>query len=302
MTGYVRALRPEHWIKNLVVLAAFFFALGDAHQAPKLQPLFFSATGILTAAILFCIISSGIYIFNDIRDCALDRAHPLKKMRPIAAGLVPISHAWFMSVALLCGGLAGSYFLSKPLALIMSSYVLLQVGYSLGLKKIAMVDVLFIATGFVLRALAGAVVLTVTISPWLVLCTFLLALFLGFCKRRHEKSCVADEGSENRPSLANYDERLLDQVISISAAATIVSYSVYTLSPDTVQKFGSAGLGFSIPFVIFGIFRYLDLVYRHEKGNKPERLLLTDKPLLASVLLFSLVVVFFALRLPRFIF
>lgn len=296
LTHYIRAMRPEHWIKNLLVLAAFFFALGDSKEAIKLQPLWLATCHIIGAAIIFCIISSAVYVFNDIRDRDLDRAHPQKKLRPIAAGLVPLSHAWILSAALFTIGIASSILLSATLAYVVVAYILLQACYTLALKKIAMLDVLVIASGFVLRALAGAATLSVAISPWLVLCTFLLALFLGFCKRRHEKILLVGSASENRPSLANYDERLLDQVIGIAASATIVSYSVYTLSPDTVVKFGTAWLGFSIPFVIFGVFRYLDLVYRHDQGNKPERLLLADKPLLLNMLLYTVVILLVVIR------
>lgn len=296
LMGYVRAMRPEHWIKNLVVLAAFLFALGDSNQYGNLLPLWLSFSRVVGATVLFCVISSAVYLLNDIRDFELDRAHPQKKLRPIAAGLVPRSHAWLLAAVLLVAGVAGSAMLSPPLAYVIVAYLLLQACYTLGLKKIAMVDVLVIASGFVLRALAGAATLSVDISPWLVLCTFLLALFLGFCKRRHEKNLFSDDASENRPSLLNYDERLLDQVIGITAASTIVCYSVYTLSPDTIEKFGTSWLGFSIPFVIFGVFRYMDLVYRHEQGNRPEKLLLSDRPLLFDILLYSLVVLTVALR------
>jgi len=296
LMAYIKAMRPEHWVKNLLVLAAFFFALGDEKQATILMPIWLSACRIIGAAVLFCLVSSAIYLLNDIKDLELDRAHPQKRLRSIAAGLVPLSHAWALAAALLAVGIIGSILLSTNLAAVVIAYVLLQALYTLALKKVAMLDVLVIASGFVLRALAGAETLAVQISPWLVLCTFLLALFLGFCKRRHEKAMVADNVSENRPSLLNYDERLLDQVIGITAAATIVSYSVYTLSRDTVDKFGTSWLGFSIPFVIFGIFRYLDLVYRHDRGNKPERLLLTDRPLFISILLYALVVLVVALK------
>lgn len=296
LTAYIRAMRPEHWIKNLVVLAAFFFALGDKNQAANLQPLWLSLCRILSAAFAFCIVSSAVYLFNDIRDLDLDRAHPQKKLRPIAAGMVPLSHAMMLAAILFCAGIACSVLLSLSLACVVTSYVLLQAFYTFWLKKIAMLDVLMIASGFVLRALAGAAALSVAISPWLVLCTFLLALFLGFCKRRHEKILLTDSTGENRPSLLNYDERLLDQVIAITAAATVVLYSVYTLSSDTVGKFGTAWLGFSIPFVIFGVFRYLDLVYRHDQGNKPERLLLADKPLFVCILLYALVILVVVLR------
>jgi len=286
ISGIIRELRPSHWIKNTVVLAAFFFAIGDPGQASAIKPYASSLLKIVTAAALFCVISSGIYVLNDLFDLELDRAHPWKKFRPIAAGEIPRSIAVIIAAALLCAGLLGSWGLSRHFAYIAAGYIALHVCYSLFLKHLALVDVMIIAAGFVLRALAGAVVLSVAISPWLVLCTFLLALFLGFCKRKHEKILMDDRQVENRPSLSNYDEKLLDIIIAIVTAATIVCYAMYTLSPDTKHKFGSFNLGFSIPFVIFGLFRYLDLVYRHDKGNKPERILLTDVPILVDMALF----------------
>ena len=291
MSNLFKALRPQHWIKNTLVLAAFFFALGDKAQAPNL-PILSSALTALAAALLFCAVSSGVYVMNDIKDIALDREHPLKKHRPIAAGKISPPQAWLLAGILLGGGIIGSYLLCADLAIVVGAYILLQVAYSFRLKAIALLDVFVIATGFVLRALAGAVVLDVAISPWLVLCTFLLALFLGFCKRRHEKVLLENYDNENRPSLEMYDTKLLDQVIAIVAASTIVSYALYTLSADTISKFGSARLGFSIPFVMFGIFRYLDLVYRHEKGHRPETILLTDIPILIDVALYALTVLY----------
>jgi len=147
----------------------------------------------------------------------------------------------------------------------------MQLAYTLGLKKIALVDLFVIAFGFVLRALAGAVALNVYISPWLLLCTLLLALFLALCKRRHEKVVLADLGGNTRDSLENYDTKLLDQLIGIVSAAVIVFYSIYTLWPETINKYNTSNLAFTIPFVLFGLFRYLDLVYRHEKGDRPEK-------------------------------
>jgi 4-hydroxybenzoate polyprenyltransferase len=163
--------------------------------------------------------------------------------------------------------------------------------YTFFIKHIALVDVFIIAAGFVLRAIAGAVALTVDISAWLLLCTFLLAMFLGLCKRRHEKIQMETTGQESRQSLDNYNEKLLDQLIGIMAAASIIAYALYTLSPETIQKFGTRKLGFTIPFVVFGLFRYLDLVYRHEKGDRPEKILLTDKPTLINIAIYALVVV-----------
>jgi len=240
-------------------------------------------------------VSSGIYVLNDIRDREADRNHPTKKLRPIASGTVSVPQAWAVACLLLLGGLAGSWLLSCSFALVAGSYVAIQLVYTLWLKQIALVDILVIASGFVLRAIAGAVLFEdVTISPWLLLCTFLLALFLASCKRRQEKISLNEMTGEHRPSLRKYDEQLLDQLIAICSSATIVAYAIYTLWPGTVRKFGTAGLGFTIPFVVFGIFRYLDLAYRHNKGDRPEKVLLGDIPLLVNLFLYgvSLIVVF----------
>jgi 4-hydroxybenzoate polyprenyltransferase len=277
-------LRPSQWTKNGVVLAAYFFALWDRHQALPRD----AAGKALLAALLFCLVSSGVYVFNDIRDVRADRDHPLKRFRPIAAGRVPLPLAAGASLALLAAGIAGGFLLAPAFGGTLTGYVALQLAYSFWLKQVALVDSLVIAAGFVLRAIGGAVALHLVISPWLLLCTFLLALFLALCKRRHEKLLLDDEtAGRHRPSLDRYDARLLDQLIAIVSAATLVSYSIYTLWPDTVAKFGSARLGFSIPFVVFGIFRYLDLVYRHEQGGRPERILLTDIPILVNLLLYA---------------
>lgn len=294
VTDLVQTLRPTQWTKNIVVLAAFFFAFGDPGQALELVP---GLVRSLAAALLFCVVSSGIYALNDITDIKADRNHPLKKLRPIAAGRVPVPAAWCTAVCLLCAGCGGSWLLSPPFACVIVGYVAIQLVYSFGLKKVALVDIMVIAAGFVLRAIAGAVVLNVDISPWLLLCAFLLALFLALCKRRHEKILLDDAVNQHRPSLEKYGKRLLDQLIAIVSAATVISYSIYTLAPDTVSKFGTAKLGFTIPFVIFGIFRYLDLAYRHDKGGRPEKILLTDIPILVNVALYGLtVIIIFLLR------
>ncbi|OQA23675.1 MAG: Decaprenyl-phosphate phosphoribosyltransferase [Verrucomicrobia bacterium ADurb.Bin345] len=283
----VRALRPKQWTKNAVVFAAFAFALGDRQQNLDVAAFW----TVLYAAIAFCMVSSGVYLFNDVRDIEQDRAHPNKKLRPIAAGELPVPTALGMAAVLLAAGLALSWKLSLSLFYVVAGYVVLQVVYTLALKRVALVDLFVIAAGFVLRALAGGVVLEgVRISPWLLLCTLLLALFLALCKRRHEKVVLSDYGTDIRESLAKYDQQLLDQLIAIVSAATIVSYSLYTLWPDTVDKFETTRLAFTIPFVIFGIFRYLDLVYRHEKGGQPEQILLTDIPLLVDLVLYGLTV------------
>ncbi len=293
----VRAMRPSHWTKNIVVLAAFFFAMGDVSRKSSLgiREFMIAFSGML----LFCIASSGIYIINDIKDAQADRSHPVKKNRPIASGALPISTALWTALALLATACIGSYLLSPPFACVVGSYLGIQILYNIGLKKIALIDILSISIGFVLRAIAGAIILAVNISPWLLLCTFLLAMFLALCKRRREKMQVDDNGgnAKQRPALDNYDEHLLDQLIAIVSSATIVSYAIYTLSPDTISKFGTANLGFTIPFVLFGIFRYLDLVYRHSKGEQPEKTLLTDMPILINIALYgTFILIIFALK------
>ncbi len=288
MVPWLQALRPSQWIKNLIVLAAFFFACWDPSQhAAVASPL--AAWRVVAAALLFCAASSAIYLMNDIRDVAADRAHPVKRKRPIAAGQVGIRMAWAMAGVLLLLGLGGAWWLSVPFAELISAYVGLQVAYTFFLKRVALLDVFVIAVGFVLRAVAGALVIAVRISPWLLLCTFLLALFLGLCKRRHEKRLLeGGKAHQHRQALAGYDERLLDLLIGMAGASTMVSYAIYTLSPETVERFGTSQLGLTIPFVVFGIFRYLDLVYRQEQGGRPEKVLLTDRGMIITVLLYVL--------------
>jgi 4-hydroxybenzoate polyprenyltransferase len=287
VSSAIRALRPKQWTKNAVVFAAFLFALGDRQQHVGLSGFWTS----LQAALLFCLVSSGVYLLNDVKDVEQDRAHPTKRLRPIAAGeLSPRAASW-MAAGLLAAGLAGAWRMSPALLEVVGGYVVLQIAYTFALKRIALIDLFVIAGGFVLRALAGAVALQVTISPWLLLCALLLALFLALCKRRHERVVLNDALGETRKSLEYYDEHLLDQLIAVVSAATLVCYALYTLWPDTVEKFGTARLGLTIPFVIFGIFRYLDLVYRHEKGGQPELILLTDVPLLVDLALYGLTVV-----------
>lgn len=283
------SFRPVQWTKNIVVAVAFFFAYWDkAHTASiGLEALW----TVIPAFACFCMLSSAVYLMNDIMDVETDRNHPEKKFRPIAAGRISTTLAASVAFLLLAGALGGAWYLSKAFAVVAGAYAVMQVFYTLWLKRIALVDVFVLAAGFVLRAVAGAEVMPgVTISPWLLLCTFLLALFLALCKRRHEKVVIASTSNLSRPSLGQYDKALLDQLIGISACATIVCYAMYTLSPETSRKFGTPALGFTIPFVIFGIFRYLDLVYRHESGGRPEKILVTDAPMIVNMLLYGMTI------------
>ena len=284
MTGLLtllRLLRAKQWTKNAVVFAAYVFALGDQNQSLDAWELW----KVCLAAVAFALVSSAVYIFNDLRDAPQDRLHPIKCRRPIASGLVPPGPALGLAAVLLAAGLGGAWRLGGDLLAVIGGYFGLQVLYSLWLKRIPLLDVIVIALGFVLRALAGAVAIHVPISPWLLLCTLLLALFLGLCKRRHEKVNLAGAGT--RAVLDGYDERLLDLLITMTGAAALVCYSIYTLWPETVAKFGTPWLGATIPFVVFGIFRYMDLVYRRDQGDRPEHILLTDGPLLLDVALYG---------------
>jgi 4-hydroxybenzoate polyprenyltransferase len=276
----LRAMRPGQWTKNAVVAAAFFFAIGDKAQS---LDLFSAAIKTVLAVAAFCLVSSGVYVFNDIRDRDADRRHPEKRFRPIAAGRIPVRDAVVLSFFLLLFGMGLASYLHINMGLIVLSYIALQAVYSLGLKRVALVDILVIATGFVIRALAGGLALSVPVSPWLLMCTFLLALFLGVCKRRHEKVQVGAAEQGQREALDKYDTQLLDQLVAITSSSTVLSYAMYTLSPETVDKFGTAALGLTIPFVVFGVFRYLDLVYRQQLGGRPEKILLTDVPILINL-------------------
>jgi len=284
----LRALRPKQWTKNAVVLAALVFAAGDRAQHLSWTNLIGEA---LAALLIFCLASSAVYLMNDIKDVELDRAHPEKRRRPIAAGEVSTGLARMLAALLCATAVGGAAWLGQRFALVIGAYFLLQFFYSMGLKRLALVDLFVIAIGFVLRALGGAVAINVPISPWLLLCTFLLALFLALCKRRQELVLQPGGSAETRPSLSGYNERLLDQLIAMTGAATLVCYALYTQWPDTVDKFGTHNLGFTLPFVMFGLFRYVTLVYHHQMGERPEQVLLTDPPLLVTIALYALVTI-----------
>ncbi len=279
-----REIRPRQWTKNLVVFAAYFFALGDRHQDIPLAA-FWPALG---AFALFCLVSSGVYVFNDLADLEQDRTHPVKSRRPVAAGRIGPGQARILGSVLLAAGLAGAWWLPWGFALTIAAYAALQAAYTRWLKRVVLLDVLIIAAGFVLRVVAGGAAVGAAISPWLLICTFCMALFLALCKRRHERRLMNDtRDTRFRPSLAGSSTGLLDLLIAASAVAAVAAYSAYTQWPDTVQKFQTRGLGWTIPFVVLGILRYLHLVYRRDQGDQPEFILLTDPPLLADIALFA---------------
>jgi 4-hydroxybenzoate polyprenyltransferase len=276
-------LRVPQWTKNGLVLAGYVFSLGDPAQHAAPHPL----PTALAAALLFCLASSGVYILNDLRDVEADRVHPLKRHRPIARGAVSVRSARGIAALLSLAALGGAAAISPAFTAALAAYLALQALYTFVLKHIALADVFTIAAGFLLRAVAGAIAIDVDFSPWLLLCTLMLALFLGFCKRRQELVALRDGSPTQRPALRQYNRAVLDQLISISAASTVVCYSLYTLWPGTVDKFGTRGLAATIPLVVFGIFRYVFLVYAREHGEQPEQVLLTDRPLLATIALYG---------------
>jgi len=282
-----RALRPEQWVKNTVIAAPVLFALGDRTQMPGVR----SGGHAAAAVLLFCLVSSGVYLLNDIRDREQDRAHPRKRTRPLASGAIRPAEAALAAAGLLATGLGGALLISLPLAAIAAGYVAVQAAYTLWLKRIVLLDGLVIAGGFVLRAVAGAVAARVAVSPWLLLCTFLLALFLALCKRRHEKLHVGDHLG-TRSSLRAYDLNFLDPLLTAVTGATIAAYTLYTLWPDTVEKFGTRRLAATVPFVVFGLVRYLYLVRRRAEGDRPERVMLTDGPLRINLALYTLILLF----------
>jgi 4-hydroxybenzoate polyprenyltransferase len=282
LLAVVRALRPKQWTKNAAVLAPLVFA----HKA--LDPWLGLKAVVATAA--FCILSSAVYVFNDLVDRERDRLHPLKRLRPIASGQVGTGLAVGLGLMLVAVGLSAFWWLGLPAFGGALGYLGLQAAYTGLLKRLVILDVIAIALGFVVRVATGALAIDVPISNWLYICTFLLALFLGFSKRRAELSLLEGEAGAHRPNLAELSLPLLDQLISVVTASTVVSYALYTMSEETVRKFGTDGLKFTIPCVIYGIFRYLYLIYRRNEGGSPEKLLLTDLPLLLDIVLFVAIV------------
>ena len=275
----VLSLRPRQWAKNLFVFAGLIFSQS------LFSPLVWPA---LAAFVIFCALSGAVYVFNDLADLEKDRLHPAKRNRPIARGALPVPAAAALGVGLLAGSLIAAAFLPLGFGLTAAAYAALLIAYSIWLKHIVIVDVLTVAVGFVLRAVAGAEAIAVEISGWLVICTILIALFLALGKRRHEYRTLRGEAAAHRPILAEYSESFLDQMVAVVTASTVTAYALYTMSPETVAKFNTRLLPVTLPFVLYGIFRYLYLLYRRELGGNPSDLLLNDRALLVNTGLWML--------------
>jgi 4-hydroxybenzoate polyprenyltransferase len=280
----VLSLRPSQWTKNLIIFAGLMFGqrLQDVHAV-------LYAVG---AFAVFCVLSGVVYLLNDVADRESDRSHPVKRHRPVASGDLPVPVALTAAAVLGALALAGGFWLRPAFGVIGAIYVALLACYSGPLKHIVIIDVLTIAIGFVLRAAAGAVVIEVPISHWLLFLTILLALFLALSKRRHELVLLADGATSHRRILGEYTPYLLDQMIAVVTASTLVAYAIYTVSPETVEKFHTQMLGLTLPFPLYGIFRYLYLVHQREGGGSPAEMLLNDRPLLMCVALWAAAVGF----------
>lgn len=278
LSALIKTMRPRQWTKNIFVFAALVF------DKQLLNPDSFLRT--LAGFALFCLISSSVYIFNDIADVEADRKHPEKKKRPIPSGKLPIRTAWIAGIVLVIFTFAASYFLAPGFEVVVVVYFLLNIAYTKWLKHIPILDVLIIAAGFVLRVHAGVTLISVErFSPWLYVVMTLLSLFLGFGKRRAELALLAHGAGSHRKVLDGYTLPLIDQYIMIVSATTIVSYSLYTFSAPNVPD--SHSMMLTIPFVVYAIFRYLYLVQVKQSGGAPEEILLTDRPFQIAMILWG---------------
>ncbi len=275
------SMRPKQWTKNLIIFAPLIFA-------QKLLDAVYVARSC-TAFFVFCLLSGCIYILNDLIDLDQDKNHPLKCLRPLASGRLDPHIARVSFIVLLSVTAALSItVLNVSFCMFAAGYFILQIAYSLRLKHVVIIDVFCIAAGFVLRVASGAEAINVTFSTWLLFCTMLLALFLALSKRRHEILLLEDGASLHRKILFEYSPKLLDQMISIVTTATVIAYILYTISEETVSHFGTDNLKYTVPFVLYGIFRYLYLIHQKNEGGRPEKVLLDDRPILIAVLLYGI--------------
>jgi 4-hydroxybenzoate polyprenyltransferase len=271
----LRLMRPHQWVKNAFVFTGLLF--GHAWHDPHM------VTQVMIAFAAFCLVSSAVYVFNDIVDIEQDRLHPKKSQRPLAAGKVGISAAVILAVLLGVLGLLLAYSASPKVLLILVGYALMNFAYSLRLKHVVILDVFIIATGFMLRILAGTLGVGIPPSQWLLLCGLMVTLFLGFTKRRAEIIALTEDKAAHRKVLEHYSPVLLDKMIGITAAGLIMSYSLYTMNADTIRIHGTANLIYTVPFVMYGVFRYIYLLHHQSRGGDPSHDLVRDPHLFIVV-------------------
>ncbi len=279
----LRSLRPAQWSKNVFVFAPLVFA--------RLLFNGWALAHALLAFAAFCAAASAVYLVNDVRDREEDRRHPLKSKRPIAAGELGVAPAMIAAAFLAVGAFALAWYLGPRFASLLAAYLTLNLLYSAVLKHVVILDVMCIAAGFVFRVLAGAAAVGAAVSSWLILCTTFLALFLAFSKRRHELLLLQQGAADQRRVLEHYSPAFLDQMINVVTASAVVSYALYTLAPETVQKFHSEHLIWTLPLVLFGVFRYLYLTYQRADLRNPTEAILRDAPFLINIALWAVAVV-----------
>ena len=280
----LRSLRPAQWSKNVFVLAPATFA-GSLLEGGALA-------ASATAFAAFCAAASAVYLFNDLRDREQDRRHPRKRLRPVASGSLGAAPAAAASATLAAAALGAAWSLNRETALLVGGYLVANLLYCLWLKEVVIVDVMVLASGYAVRVAAGAAAVGVGVSAWLLMCTVFLSLFLGFSKRRHELVLLPDDAGEQRAVLDHYSPTFLDQMMNVVTASTLLSYALYTTAEDTVARFGDYGLVWTVPFVLFGIFRYLYLIHQADdpRQRNPTELLLYDVPFLVNMGLYGLAV------------
>lgn len=278
------SIRPQQWIKNLLIFGPLIFSM-NLFDIPMVMQT-------VLAFIAFSLAGSAVYLLNDIIDVEKDKAHPVKRNRPIASGKLPKNVALVFMAIIGAGALVLSWDLSQTLAYVIIIYLVNNIFYSFKLKHIVLIDVGSLSLGFVLRVFAGAAVIGVEASPWLIMCTILLSSFLGFAKRRHELVLLGEDNANHRSVLAEYSPHLLDQLILISAASTVMSYALYTVNAMTVANFGTTNLIYTVPFILYGVFRYLFLIHNRKKGGDPAKVLLNDAPMVLNIVVWLSVCVY----------
>ena len=271
------SMRLDQWIKNFLVFAALLFSKNLLSLSKNIEAII--------GFTIFCMITGCAYMINDLVDLEKDKLHSVKSRRPLASGKLKKDTAIKIVVLVCLASLFSAFYMNILFGIIILAYFLLNIGYSIYLKNIVIIDVVSIAAGFVLRVLGGAVIISVVASQWLILCTILLSLFLGFSKRRHELVLLEDSATSHRKVLEHYSPYLLDQMIAVVTASTLICYALYTMSKDTIEKLGTSKLIYTIPFVLYGIFRYLYLVHQKEDGGSPTEIMFTDKPMIINICL-----------------
>ena len=292
LIALLKSLRPTQWTKNGLLFVGYLFSIQHGHSLLDLLR-------VIAAFAIFCGVSGSIYLINDVVDREQDRLHPRKCKRPIASGALPVPVAIITSGLLMAGGIWAAFLLNAPFGILTLGYIVLTLSYSAGLKRLVIIDILALTGGFVIRAVAGAKVIDVPISSWLLLCATLLALFLGLAKRRGELASLDLNGANHRKTLAEYTIPMLDQMLGVTASSTLMAYCLYAFtSVSVVTGKPNPAMMVTVPFVVYGLFRYMFLIHAGSITDSPELVLLKDKPMLLNMVLY-VIAAFAALMLTR---